>query len=585
MPGVAAAEVATRFAIRLATSEPRHWRTVARRRRPCAEDQAAHGEALARPVRARDHDRAVDTSACAAAIGLRRAPAGRALGRAACDAPQRSRRRARAPLAVQRMAGQLRAACRARGASPSWPRRRARRHALDAVQLDGRRLTRACIGRGATTSLHAGPMRRPSAAPAVTACAGADIASAVPRDAADAARGRGGRDRATARRGAGRSMAASSLTPELSASASADHNTDIRPQVLRTLSVSGGFRMRHGRLALTSLALALAPAPAATAAAAPHGRRARHRARRAQGHASSPAGRSRPTRPSSCRSPTSPATRSSPEAPATRPRTAPTPHRRRSRASDDCPHNHYADARGRHRRASRPGGTPDRPPARLPLGREEGALRADPLPGRRGLHALPRQQRVGLRALLGPGPAHDLRLSTARASASRKDGRRATRASAQPDSPAATRPGRRPGRQRRARLHGLGRGPGRRPPARRCPRASRTLQAMRVTDPTAPPARPLRLRDEGAPDGREAGVRRHQRLRRLRARRERRPVRVLASPATTTTATRAKGIYCDADGNVVRNAGRAAGDRPAPPARHARRSPRRATASATTAAG
>ena len=38
------------------------------------------------------------------------------------------------------------------------------------------------------------------------------------------------------------------------------------------------------------------------------------------------------------------------------------------------------------------------------------SLRADPLPGRRGLHPLPEQQRVGLRHLLGDRPAHDLRL-------------------------------------------------------------------------------------------------------------------------------------------------------------------------------
>ena len=56
------------------------------------------------------------------------------------------------------------------------------------------------------------------------------------------------------------------------------------------------------------------------------------------------------------------------------------------------------------------GGHAGRPAARLPLGRRHAAVRADPVPGGRGRSPATSTTPLGLRLLLGRGPAHDLRL-------------------------------------------------------------------------------------------------------------------------------------------------------------------------------
>ena len=58
-------------------------------------------------------------------------------------------------------------------------------------------------------------------------------------------------------------------------------------------------------------------------------------------------------------------------------------------------------AGGGHPKGSSAGGSPGWPAAGLPLGRGHAPLRPDPVPGRRGLHALPRQLGVRVRLLLG----------------------------------------------------------------------------------------------------------------------------------------------------------------------------------------
>ena len=76
---------------------------------------------------------------------------------------------------------------------------------------------------------------------------------------------------------------------------------------------------------------------------------------------------------------------------------------------------------------------------------------------------------------------------------------------------------------------------------------------MTVLDPLTGRAPKLRLRDEGVARRTEAGLRRLERLRPLPARRQRRHFRVLRV-VYDNYGNAAKGVYCDADGNIVRNA-------------------------------
>ena len=221
-----------------------------------------------------------------------------------------------------------------------------------------------------------------------------------------------------------------------------------------------------------------------------------------------------------------------------------------------CKHNHYAEPEVDSQKAAPLEGTPVDRLLGYRWDRRRAQVRADPVPGGRGVHALPRQLGVGLRRLLRAGPAHDLRV--------RPRGLPLHR-----ERPAATRASR--GRRRRSRptpSPGLddndelafmaarrrARGAGRR---RAAARASR----RRARSPDRPdrPERSagLRLRDEGR--RRRAAGRRFDAAQRLRAATSatRTPTSSRSrSRATTATATRARGPVCDADGNVVRADGR-----------------------------
>ena len=274
-------------------------------------------------------------------------------------------------------------------------------------------------------------------------------------------------------------------------------------------------------------------------------------------------GRRRPTRRPSSRSPTSRTARPS---------------------TSSAPHNHYAqpevdsgDALG--------DGHPGRPPARLPLGSGREALRADPVPGRRAVHAAiwttrPRASRsTRARTSTRPTP------TTARASAGTTTSP-TTPAAARPDARVAKDPVAGPRRQRRAGLHGLGRRPA---GARRCDAAGRDRggpgRPRRRPDRAVGHAR-RRLRDRTREAGRpEARVRRVQRLRLLRARRERRHASSSRSPTTTATATRARGPVLRRRRQPRAQRRRYAEDRPAPPARLRDGHDPALQASATTAAG
>ena len=116
-------------------------------------------------------------------------------------------------------------------------------------------------------------------------------------------------------------------------------------------------------------------------------------------------------------------------------------------------------------------GTPVEQAARLRV--ERARVRADPVPGRRGLHPLPQQQRVRLRHLLGDRPAHDLRLRPRGLPLLEGQRRRQQR----PVHRAAglgrgDRPGEGPRLQRRARVHGVRRRAAPPRPTPRCRRAS-----------------------------------------------------------------------------------------------------------------
>ena len=181
------------------------------------------------------------------------------------------------------------------------------------------------------------------------------------------------------------------------------------------------------------------------------------------------------------------------------------------------------DAAGRHVEARRDDRQASRQAARLPLGRD--ALRADPVPGGRSLHAVPQQHRVGVLRVLRRGPAHDLRLHRqVRSRGVPLVGLRARE-------PVLGAPGlrcrggsrARAGLRRRGGVHGLRR---RREGARgrSAPGGRQGGARGRRGRPVRRREDPLRLRDARRRRRAGSGVRRDQRVRQVRPRRGCRPL-------------------------------------------------------------